>query len=216
MEKEMEMEKEKEKKKEREKEKEEEKEKDKNGNGDSVDPICVRKNASGDTRASLGSSGMFHAETPVLGASTSSLASISSSTTGPYRPVPTRHRRIAGYIDENDLSTPYNHYRCLSPNEHYGRTTGCRFLKRQFSLDRPDEIASVGFMEQSNYQQQLQSQQLQQPILNTAPRLYKQHSAGAANDLERIEETPSNPASVLQHYRQAASVSLSVESLTLR
>lgn len=48
------------------------------------------------------------------------------------------------------------------------------------------------------------------------PRLYKQNSAGAANDLERIEEVPSTPASVLQHYRQAASVSLSVESLTLR
>lgn len=48
------------------------------------------------------------------------------------------------------------------------------------------------------------------------PRLYKQNSAGAANDLERIEEVPSTPAPVLQHYRQAASVSLSVESLTLR
>lgn len=102
-----------------------------------------------------------------------------------------------------------------------GRSTGCRFLKRQFSLDRPDETTYVGFTEQINYQQQLHQQQQQQQLLsqqnlNMTPRLYKQNSAGAANDLERIEEVPSTPASVLQHYRQAASVSLSVESLTLR
>lgn len=102
-----------------------------------------------------------------------------------------------------------------------GRSTGCRFLKRQFSLDRPDETACLGFTEPANYQPQLQhhhyQQQQQQQNTNTAPtRLYKQNSAGAANDLERIEEVPSTPAPLLQHYRQAASVSLSVESLTLR
>lgn len=104
-----------------------------------------------------------------------------------------------------------------------GRSTGCRFLKRQFSLDRPDETASLGFTEPANYQPQLQhhhyhqQQQQQQQNTNTAPtRLYKQNSAGAANDLERIEEVPSTPAPLLHHYRQAASVSLSVESLTLR
>lgn len=103
-----------------------------------------------------------------------------------------------------------------------GRSTGCRFLKRQFSLDRSDETVYVGFTEQINYQQQLQQQQqqqqqlLSQQNLNMTPKLYKQNSAGAANDLERIEEVPSTPTPVLQHYRQAASVSLSVESLTLR
>lgn len=48
--------------------------------------------------------------------STTSLSSISSSAfrgTGRYRRV--------GVVDADDLSTPYNHYRCLSPNEHYGR-----------------------------------------------------------------------------------------------
>ncbi|XP_033351701.1 uncharacterized protein LOC117234512 isoform X1 [Bombus vosnesenskii] len=185
---------------------------------DDANPATVVKTTS-DTQAALGTSAIFCTETAVLGASTTSLTSISSSATVPYRPGPPRHRRIAGYIDENDLSTPYNHYRCLSPNEHYGRSTGCRFLKRQFSLDRPDETACLGFTEPANYQPQLQHHhyQQQQQNTNTAPtRLYKQNSAGAANDLERIEEVPSTPAPLLHHYRQTASVSLSVESLTLR
>lgn len=85
-------------------------------------PANVTKSTSSETQTSLGTSTAFYTETTILGASTSSLTSISSSTTVPYRPGPTRHRRIAGYIDENDLSTPYNHYRCLSPNEHYGKS----------------------------------------------------------------------------------------------
>ena len=178
-----------------------------------VDPSNVTKSTSGDNQASLGASSIFYTDTTVLGASTTSLASISSSATNPFRPAPPRHRRITGYIDENDLSTPYNHYRCLSPNEQYGRSTGCRFLKRQFSLDRPDDAVCASFIEQTSYHQQ-QRQQQQQNL--STPRLYKQNSAGAANDLERIEEVPSTPAPLLQHYRQAASVSLSVESLTLR
>ncbi|CAL1675907.1 unnamed protein product [Lasius platythorax] len=78
-------------------------------------------------------------------------------------------------------------------------------LRRQFSLDRPDDPVSI-IPEQSQPQR-------------SAPRLYKQNSAGAANDLERIEEVPNHPATPkppLQNYRHAASVSLSVESLTLR
>ncbi|KMQ83459.1 retinal guanylyl cyclase 2 [Lasius niger] len=77
----------------------------------------VSKSTSGDTQASLGvsSSNVSGADptAAILGASTSSLTSIAGSTT--YRPP--RHRRF-GCIEENDLSTPYNHYRCLSPNEH--------------------------------------------------------------------------------------------------
>ncbi|XP_026671236.1 uncharacterized protein LOC108627232 isoform X2 [Ceratina calcarata] len=167
----------------------------------------VTKGPSADAQ-SLATSSIFDAS--MLGASTSSLTSISSSTTGPYRPGPSRHRRIPGYIDENDLSTPYNFYRCLSPNEHHGRGSGSRFLRRQFSLDRPDEVPCVSFIEPSNYQQP------QPQSLNPTQRLFKQNSAGAANDLERIEEVPTTPAPTLQHYRQAVSVSLSVESLTLR
>jgi len=78
-------------------------------------------------------------------------------------------------------------------------------LRRQFSLDRPDEPVSV-IPEQSGVAQH-----------RSNPRLYKQNSAGAANDLERIEEVPAaTPGPLLQNYRQAASVSLSVESLSLR
>lgn len=53
----------------------------------------------------------------LLGASTSSLCG--------YR----RHRKI-----EEDISTPYNHYRCLSPKHKVGKS-----LRRQFSLDRAEE-----------------------------------------------------------------------------
>lgn len=88
-----------------------------------------------------------------------------------------------------------------------GKGPGCRMLRRQFSLDRP-EVESVSIIsEQSSTVGQHRS----------TPRLYKQNSAGAANDLERIEEVPATiPGPFLQNYRHAASVSLSVESLSLR
>lgn len=79
----------------------------------------VTKSTSGDNQASLGVSTSVTSVDPtaILGASTSSLTSISSSAA--YRQPLARHRRFAaGCIDENDLSTPYNYYRCLSPNEH--------------------------------------------------------------------------------------------------
>ncbi|KAG5336663.1 GUC2F cyclase, partial [Acromyrmex charruanus] len=165
----------------------------------------MTKSTSSDNQASLGVSPSVSGADPpaaLLGASTSSLTSIASSAA--YRqPLAARHRRFTpGCIDENDLSTPYNHYRCLSPNEYHTKGSGCRMLKRQFSLDRPDEPVSI-------IPEQL-------PPRST-PRLYKQNSAGAANDLERIEEVPpATPKPLLQNYRHAASVSLSVESLSLR
>ncbi|KAG5307781.1 GUC2F cyclase, partial [Pseudoatta argentina] len=165
----------------------------------------MTKSTSSDNQASLGVSPSVSGADPpaaLLGASTSSLTSIASSAA--YRqPLAARHRRFTpGSIDENDLSTPYNHYRCLSPNEYHTKGSGCRMLKRQFSLDRPDEPVSI-------IPEQL-------PPRST-PRLYKQNSAGAANDLERIEEVPpATPKPLLQNYRHAASVSLSVESLSLR
>ncbi|XP_066588418.1 retinal guanylyl cyclase 2-like [Prorops nasuta] len=153
----------------------------------------------------------------LLGASTTSLTSTCSglqqSSVISFRPG--RHRRAATGIfsDEDDLSTPYNHYRCISPNnEHHGNAQGksslaSRFLRRQFSLDRADEPSPpIGPIAANEQNQKL-----------SAPRLYKQNSAGAANDLERIEEIPSTPSpGPLLNYRQAASVSLSVESLSLR
>ncbi|XP_023248641.1 retinal guanylyl cyclase 2 [Copidosoma floridanum] len=89
----------------------------------------VTKTASGDNPMMLGTA-MFvlsivrpgRAGTPVsatevaaalLGASSTSINSVSSSV---FRGRP---RRV-GVIDEDDLSTPYNYYRCLSPNEHNG------------------------------------------------------------------------------------------------
>lgn len=81
----------------------------------------MSKSTSGDNQASLCVSTSVSGADPtaaILGASTSSLTSITSSTA--YRQPLARYRRFApGYI-ENDLSTPYNHYRCLSPNEYHG------------------------------------------------------------------------------------------------
>lgn len=73
-----------------------------------------------------------------------------------------------------------------------------RLLKRQFSLDRADEPSIL----------------IPDHNARLTPRLYKQNSAGAANDLERIEEVPTSPKSH-QGYRHATSMSLSVESLSL-
>ncbi|XP_065164768.1 retinal guanylyl cyclase 2 isoform X3 [Atheta coriaria] len=90
----------------------------------------------------------------LLGASTSSLSG--------YRQRPRR-------IEEEDLSTPYSHYKCLSPKDRLGK------LRRQFSLDRaPDESRD-----------------------RCSPKkLCKQNSAGAA-DLEKIEEVTMTSANLL-------------------
>lgn len=89
----------------------------------------VTKSTSGDTQASLGVassvSGGADGTAALLCASTSSLTSIAGTATAAAfrQPPPPRHRRFAaGCIDERDLSTPYNHYRCLSPNEHHHGT----------------------------------------------------------------------------------------------
>lgn len=52
-------------------------------------------------------------------ASTTSLSSIVTATTA-FRNSSARHRHRA-IINADDLSSPYNHYRRLSPNEHYGK-----------------------------------------------------------------------------------------------
>lgn len=78
-----------------------------------------------------------------------------------------------------DLSSPYSHYRCLSPLSEAGEP-GHRLggrLKRQFSVDKTEEgdAAATGG----------------KPVAaqtSSGNRLFKQNSAGAATDLERISE----------------------------
>lgn len=78
------------------------------------------KSTSSDTPMSLGTPvSASEVAAALLGASTSSLCGFRN-----------RHRRI----EEEDLSTPYNHYKCLSPKDRVGK-----LLRRQFSLDRTEE-----------------------------------------------------------------------------
>ncbi|KAI4498634.1 hypothetical protein M0802_006340 [Mischocyttarus mexicanus] len=167
-----------------------------------ISDLTIKKSTSSDTQISSNILAVSDTETTatILGASTTSLTSIASSVALSIRSAAaSKHRRFIGGIDENDLSTPYNRYRCLSPNEH-NRSSSGRFLKRQFSLDRGDEPVSITIQEATNQR--------------TVQRLFKQNSAGAANDLERIEEVPSTPGHISQRFRHTASVTLSVESLT--
>lgn len=94
---------------------------------------------------------------------------------------------------ENDLSTPYNYYRCLPPNENPTSTKFVsKFLKRQFSVDKSDESAIV----------------LQEVPITKTSKLFKQNSAG--HDGDKTEKT--------QVYRFnnniLPSLSISAESLT--
>lgn len=117
------------------------------------------------------------------------------------------HHRKMGNLDEIDLSTPYNHYRCLSPNDSKNSNSqsrplgnSSRFLKRQFSVDRGDDTSSLDAVK---------------TVPMSGARLFKQNSAGAAHDLERIEEIPSR-ATCYKHRRELApctSLSVSAESL---
>ncbi|KAF7996629.1 hypothetical protein HCN44_002275 [Aphidius gifuensis] len=183
-----------------------------NNNNSSINTGIQSASASRVAAALLGS----------CGASTTSLSSIVTATTA-FRNSSARHRHRV--FNADDLSSPYNHYRRLSPNEH-GKGSSGRMLKRQFSLDRADE-PSISIISDSIMSAAASSR--------ISSRLYKQNSAGAANDLEKIEEvvqlnnnnnSNNNPAtgsslsssSSSHHppYRHAASMSLSVESLTMR
>lgn len=126
-----------------------------------------------------------------------------------------------------DLSSPYNHYRCLSPSESnlttcnegkyiYGtnkidnKPGSSRLLRRQFSLDKDDcQTASSSTSTTSTVQQlksnldvpTLQELNRQSPSpTNIKPgRLHKQTSASIAQDLEKIEEIPISPTSCLHN-----------------
>lgn len=113
--------------------------------------------------------------------------------------------RHADVIEEHDLSSPYNHYRCLSPSDSNlsqpTNSKSCdhrlRFLKRQFSLDRSEEPCITSTSDN----------------LQVRAPLHKQNSAGAANDLEKIEELPLKSPKVSTIPKNA--VSLSVDALAL-
>lgn len=80
------------------------------------------KSTSSETPMSLG--------TPVSATEVAAaLLAVSTNSMGGFR---SRHRNR---ISEDDLSTPYNHYKCLSPKERAGK-----LLRRQFSLDRTEEV----------------------------------------------------------------------------
>jgi hypothetical protein len=114
-----------------------------------------------------------------------------------------RHRRCIS-SQEEDLSSPYNHYRCLSPSDHqnshnhfikphHGIAGSNRFLKRQFSLDRGDEPSAHVLSAASSMSAMTldsSSSSVGTPRASSTGRLFKQNSAGAAHDLERIEEIP--------------------------
>lgn len=142
--------------------------------------------------------------------------------------VSNRYKDITKYkrslmMDGHDLSLPYSHYRCLSPSDsnisqlNHGKVFGeprqhaGRLLKRQFSLDRADDSGNT--IPESNLASQSSAR--------VQPRLCKQNSAGAAPDLERIEEVPLVLASPRNYKRRlestttfpGSSKSISSESL---
>ncbi|KAK4880380.1 hypothetical protein RN001_008526 [Aquatica leii] len=133
------------------------------------------KSTSSETSMSLG--------TPVSASEVAAaLLAVSTNSLSGFRG---RHR---GRIhDEDDLSTPYNHYKCLSPKERAGK-----LLRRQFSLDKTEEVSN----ELSH---------------GSTPRLCKQSSLGVA-DLERIEEASGgiSPTSTSPYQ---CTLSISVDSL---
>lgn len=140
-----------------------------------------------------------------------------------------RQRRL-----EDDLSTPYNHYRCLSPSEQHLQhllgsrrnpdatpSTPSRFLKRQFSLDKGDDgTADIAV---STAAAATVVPHVASGRNSTTGRLLKQNSAGAAHDLERIEEVPLSAGKSPQwrgFFRErkrdqpgSPSISMSIESL---
>lgn len=131
-----------------------------------------------------------------------------------------------------DLSSPYNHYRCLSPSEsnltqcHDGRYIyglgkldnkpgSSRLLRRQFSLDKEDcqtsggssQSATTSCITIAQVKSSLDVPLLQDIPLRSSPsptsmkpgRLHKQTSASIALDLEKIEEIPISPTSLINH-----------------
>ena len=120
-----------------------------------------------------------------------------------------------------DLSSPYNHYKCLSPSESnltqcndgkyiYGiskqdsisKPGSSKLLRRQFSLDKEDCHSS--YVAKSNLDvpifQETRSSSIS-PVNLKLGRLHKQTSASVSQDLEKIEEIPISPTSCLFNHK---------------
>lgn len=123
-----------------------------------------------------------------------------------------------------DLSSPYNHYRCLSPSEsnlttcnegkyiygigkHDNKPGSSRLLRRQFSLDRDD--CHTAATSKSNLDVPIQESLRSSPSpTNIKPgRLHKQTSTSVAQDLEKIEEIPISPTSGLCNHKSDITLS---------
>lgn len=124
-----------------------------------------------------------------------------------------------------DLSSPYNHYRCLSPSEsnltqcHDGKYIfgiskldnkpgSSRLLRRQFSLDKDDctnasqtTIAQLKSSLDVPYVQDIPMRSSSSPTNIKPGRLHKQNSASVALDLEKIEEIPISPKACALNHR---------------
>lgn len=119
--------------------------------------------------------------------------------------------------DMMDLSSPYNHYKCLSPSESNlvqcsdikmqyntnnkfdtnNKPGSTRLLRRQFSLDKDDAGSSANNQKQLNIEIfQEKCNLMNQMVKSQQPRgLHKQNSSSVAQDLEKIEEIPISPPS---------------------
>ncbi|XP_059611066.1 uncharacterized protein LOC132257996 [Phlebotomus argentipes] len=122
-----------------------------------------------------------------------------------------------------DLSSPYNHYRCLSPSEsnllqcgadlkasfgkfHEANKPGSsRLLRRQFSLDKEDVHGQGGSREGAKHSIDSGDCRSGGQLTKAAmPRIHKQNSNSLAQDLEKIEEIPLSPASSADNKRQSS------------
>lgn len=146
-------------------------------------------------------------------------ANFGRSTTSPSSTGPPTNKLYKKLEEMMDLSSPYNHYRCLSPSESnltqcndgkymYSVAKGAdlskpgssRLLRRQFSLDKDDCLATQ--LTKSGLEiSTLQENHSGSSSSNVKPsgRLIKQHSASVAVDLEKIEEIPVSPTQPVVH-----------------
>lgn len=111
-----------------------------------------------------------------------------------------------------DLSSPYNHYKCLSPSESNlsqfydgkfihksdNKPGSTRLLRRQFSLDREDGTAMQHLSKSSILEVPVLHETRLSPKIQL-PRIPIQNSTSISQDLEKIEEIPLSPESSHQH-----------------